>query len=79
MLRRRMTTCKKADGYVNNSTESIQVETTTPETTAISDATENNNNETAVLAEQYVTTTDAVTENVNQSIKLNRGFQCRGR
>jgi hypothetical protein len=30
----------KADGYVvSNSTESIQVETTTPETTAISDAT----------------------------------------
>jgi hypothetical protein len=60
-----MTTCK-ADGYVvSNSTESIQVETTT-ETTAISDATENNITETAVLAEQYVTTTDAVTENVNQ-------------
>jgi hypothetical protein len=54
-----MTTCKKADGYVSNSTESIQVETTTPETTAISDATENNITETAVLAEQYVTTTDA--------------------
>jgi hypothetical protein len=36
----KMTTCK-ADGYVvSNSTESIQVETTTPETTAISDATE---------------------------------------
>jgi hypothetical protein len=32
----------------------------------------NNITETAVLAEQYVTTTDAVTENVNQSIKLNR-------
>jgi hypothetical protein len=60
-----MTTCK-TDGYVvSNSTESIQVETTTPETTAISD-TENNITETAVLAEQYVTTTDAVTENVNQ-------------
>jgi hypothetical protein len=57
----------QADGYVvSNSTESIQVETTTPETTAISDATENNITETAVLAEQYVTTTDAVTENVNQ-------------
>jgi hypothetical protein len=48
--RKRMTTCKKADGYVvSNSTESIQVETTTPETTAISDATENNITETAVL------------------------------
>jgi hypothetical protein len=66
MLEERMNNTKKADGYVSNSTESIQVETTTPETTAISDATENNITETAVLAEQYVTTTDAVTENVNQ-------------
>jgi hypothetical protein len=65
-VRRKKWQCKKADGYVSNSTESIQVETTTPETTAISDATENNITETAVLAEQYVTTTDAVTENVNQ-------------
>jgi hypothetical protein len=67
MLEEKNDNLQKADGYVvSNSTESIQVETTTPETTAISDATENNITETAVLAEQYVTTTDAVTENVNQ-------------
>jgi hypothetical protein len=60
---------QKADGYVvSNSTESIQVETTTPETTAISDATENNITETAVLAEQYVTTTDAVTEKIKKTL-----------
>jgi hypothetical protein len=44
------------------------------ETTAISDATENNITETAVLAEQYVTTTDAVTENVNQKALSSIGF-----
>jgi hypothetical protein len=53
MLEEKNDNLQKADGYVvSNSTESIQVETTTPETTAISDATENNITETAVLAEQ---------------------------
>jgi hypothetical protein len=52
---------QKVDGYVvNNSTESVQVEVTTPETITISDTTENNIMETVVPAED-VTTTDTVT------------------
>jgi hypothetical protein len=72
MLEEKNDNLQKADGYVaNDSNESVQVETTTSETEAISDTPENEITEpvedkSVAPAEEEVATTDAVTENVNQ-------------
>jgi hypothetical protein len=72
MLEEKNDNLQKADGYVaNDSNESVQVETTTSETEAISDTPENEITEpvedkSVAPTEEEVATTDAVTENVNQ-------------
>jgi hypothetical protein len=72
MLEEKNDNLQKADGYVaHDSNESVQVETTTSETAAISDTLENEITEpvedkSVAPAEEEVVTIDAVTENVNQ-------------